>query len=151
MMTQLMAEVAGADPMISGNWLIGLIGALCTGAAAIIGKVMGRKEGENSREVTVKKPVPTIQVREEAQWATKPDLEDHKNRTDKGFREVWEAIDGERKVARNALGNIHARIDKQVESLAKMEGSLESLETTTGKLLDLALGKGSDNKPPTKR
>lgn len=148
-MIGILADAAAAsDPMISGNWLIGLIGAISTAAAAIIGKFAGQKAGENSREVTLKKPVPTVVTREEPQWATKPDLEDHKTRTDKGFREVWEAIDGERKIARNALGNIHARIDKQVESLAKMEGSLEALETTTGKLLDIALGHKPNNTPP---
>lgn len=145
----LLAEVTQAgDPMISGNWLIALIGTLSTAAAAIIGKVLGQRQGENSREVTLKKPVPTVVTREEPQWATKPDLDEHIERTDKHFAEVWNRFESERGVARDSANNIHRRLDKQSEATAAVQASLNEVKETTGKLLDLAL---NPNKRPTGR
>lgn len=137
----LLADVAQTDPMISGNWLIGIIGALTTGAAAIIGKLMGRKEGETSREVTLKKPVPTVVTREEPQWASRPDLEAHEERTANELKQVWEAIDGERKIAREALGRIHTRLDNQSTATATLQGTVNAVNSNVNKLLDLALKK----------
>lgn len=148
MMIGILADAAAAsDPMISGNWLIGLIGAISTAAAAIIGKFAGQKAGENSREVTLKKPVPTVVTREEPQWATKPDLDEHIERTDKHFAEVWNRFETERHVARESANNIHRRLDKQSEATAGVQASLNEVKETTGKLLDIALNR----KPGTRQ
>ena len=147
MTMQLLAEVVNGDPMVSGKVVIGIIGALTTGAAAIIGKVLGQKQGETSREVTLKKPVPTVVTREEPQWATKPDLDDHIDRTDKQFGEVWQAIQAERGIARTALGRIHERLDAQSMATATLQGSVEEV----GKNVSLLLSRALNQKPGTRQ
>lgn len=143
-MIELIANAAGE--MLSGDWVLKLVGAMFTGAALILGRLWGRKESE-TREVTLKKPVPTVVTREEPQWATRPDLDDHEARTKAEFSEVWKAIDGERKIARDALGNIHKRLDNQSTATATLQGTVNEVKDNVGKLLDLALHR----KPPTGR
>jgi hypothetical protein len=150
-MMQFLAEAAAAKPdfMISGNWLIGALVVLIPviGGVWLKGRDVGRRLGENAREVTLKKPVPTVVTREEAAWATKPDLDEHINRTDKHFAEVWDAIQGERGIARVALGRIHERIDEQSLATARVQGTVDEVKSNVGKLLDLALNR----KPGTQR
>lgn len=63
MMMHILAETAGTpDTLISGNWLIAVIGALASGIALVIGKRQGLKEATNN--VTLQAPVPTVPVRE---------------------------------------------------------------------------------------
>jgi hypothetical protein len=62
MIFSMMANAA-ADPMISGNWIIAVIGAIAAGVAAVLGKMQGRKEGMNSRDVTLQAPVPEVPVK----------------------------------------------------------------------------------------
>ena len=149
MMLNLIAETATApDPMISGNWIIGLIGALTSLATLLIGKRQGIKEAADAH-VTLKKPVPTIQTREEPAWATKPDLEDHIDRTDAHFAEVWKRFESDRAVARESANNMHKRLDKQSEATAGVAAALQEVKETTRTLLDLALH--PTRKPPTGR
>jgi len=60
MIFSMMANAA-ADPMISGNWIIGVIGAIAAGVALVLGKMQGRKEA--ARDVTLQAPVPEIPVK----------------------------------------------------------------------------------------
>jgi hypothetical protein len=50
MMNLLAETAAGADPMISGTWLVGFLGAVGT----LLGIVMGHKNGKASQSVTLK-------------------------------------------------------------------------------------------------
>jgi hypothetical protein len=45
--------------MISGNWIIAVIGAIAAGIALVVGKRQGRAEAEENN-VTLKHPVPTV-------------------------------------------------------------------------------------------
>lgn len=142
---------AGADPMISGEWLIKIIGAIFTGAALILGRYWGRKEKENESSVTLKKPVPTIQTREEAAWATQPDLEDHVGWTREEFKRVWGQFGVERALHNNELTAIHDRINVQSAATATIKGSVDEIGKNVEQLLHLALhGKGTPP-PPTRR
>lgn len=145
-MIDLLANAAQTDPLISGNWIIALIGAVAAGIALVVGKIQGRKEVE-SRDVTLKKPLPTLQTREEPQWATKPELENHIERTDKQFSEIWNAIQQERGVARESLSKIHSRIDFQSNATAAVQATVNEVRQTVSTLLDLALHR---NPPPKK-
>lgn len=51
-----LAETA-PDPMISGNWIVAVIGALASAGALIVGKMQGRKEAS---QTILKDPVPTV-------------------------------------------------------------------------------------------
>ncbi len=137
-----------ADPMISGEFVLKVIGAIFSGVLLLLGgRHIGKKEGETSRDVTVKKPVPTIQIREEAHWATKPELEDHIERTDKRIGEVWDAIQAERGIARTALGRIHERLDAQTKATATLQGCVEEV----GKNVNLLLSRALNQKPGTRQ
>lgn len=48
------------DAMISGDWILKLIGALFTGAALLLGRYWGRREAAG---VTLESPVPELPVR----------------------------------------------------------------------------------------
>lgn len=145
-MLSILADATPPDPMISGNWIIGVIGAIAAGIALVIGKRQGRAETQEN-QVTLKKPIPTLTTREESQWATMPDLDDHIARTEKQLASVWEAIQMERGIARTALGRIHDRLDTQSKVTATLQGSVEEVGKNVGRLLDLALNR----KPPTGR
>lgn len=135
---QCSAVIGNAGTMIPGEWIIGLIGAVATGIALVVGKLQGRKEAE-TREVTVKKPMPTVEIREQDRWATRPELEEHKLRTDKQIKELHSRIEDDRATAREALGRIHSRIDNQSEATAELKGSVDGVAQNVDKLLTLAL------------
>lgn len=122
---------AAEDPMISGKFIIGLIGAIATGIALVLGKMQGRKEAE-SRDVSIKKPVPTIQVREEPLWATKPDLDAHIRRTDEQLKEIRQEMNTD-------IVNLHERINKHSSILSETKGKAEQIDGKVDKLLSLAL------------
>lgn len=138
------APVPTPDPMISGNWLIAVIGALASAGALFWGKRQGKKEAQET-EVTLKQPVPTVRTQEEPEFVTMAEFNGHLRRIEHTFTEIKEALDSERGIARTANGNIHKRIDAMSERLgdrlSKLEGSAEAIAETTSKLLDLALGK----------
>lgn len=75
----LLAEAANATPdtMISGNWLILVIGALFSGAALLLGKVQGKKEGlkEATNNITLQSPVPEVPTRK---VSTPPSWDSHR-------------------------------------------------------------------------
>lgn len=144
----LLAETSPADFMISGTWLLGF----CVGIIPVIGgvwikaKQVGRAETQDNN-VTLKKPVPTIQTREEPQWATRPDLNEHVARTERHFSDVWKRFEADRTAARESANNIHKRLDKQSEATAAVQASLNEVKETTHTLLDIALNKPLGRKP----
>lgn len=156
MMTQLLAAAsASPDTLISGNWIIAVIGALATGAALVIGKFQGRKQGlqEATNNVTLQSPVPRfgVDMKEDPDFVTHNQLNGHLDRIEATFEEIKDALDGERGIARVANGNIHKRIDALSERLgdrlSNLEGTSRGVKETVDKLLDIALGK---IKPPTR-
>jgi hypothetical protein len=145
------AAAAGGDPMISGDWVLKAIAAIFTGAALVLGRYWGRKEAASeSREVSFKPPVPTVRTQEEPEFVTMEAFNGHLRRIEGSIMKIEEALDSERGIARTANGNIHKRIDalseRLGERLSTLEGTLHGISDTTGKLLDIALGK----KPPTR-
>lgn len=146
-MNWLADAVQQPDPMISGDWVLKLIGALFTGVALVLGRYWGRREKENESAVTLKKPVPTIQTREEPAWATKPDLEDHVAWTRNEFGRVWGQFGTERNIDNEELNKIHERINQQSTTTATIKGSVEQIEKNVGQLLHLALHGKTPNRP----
>jgi hypothetical protein len=69
----LLAETtaAAADPMISGNWIIGFLGA----AGTLLGVILGHKNGKASQSVTLATPLPEMPFRK---MLTPPSWDAHK-------------------------------------------------------------------------
>jgi hypothetical protein len=147
MMMNLLAETVG-----SGDGLVMSIGAIAALGVAVAAVVKAFKagvaKGETSQTVTLKKPVPTIQTREEPHWATKPELDEHIQRTDKHFADIWLRFESDRSAARESANNIHKRLDKQSEATAGVQASLNEVKETTRTLLDLALHPEQSRRKP---
>ena len=59
MMNLLAETAAGADPMISGSWLIAVLGA----ATTLLGIILGHSKGKASQGVALLAPIPEIPFR----------------------------------------------------------------------------------------
>jgi hypothetical protein len=140
MIADILATAASADPLISGDWLLKLIAAFFSGLAGLgVGRIWGRKESAAQQDVTLKKPVPTIQTREEPAWATKPDLDDHIGWTRNEFTRVWGQFGTERTIDNDELNKIHDRINQQSLATASLKGSVEEIGKNVTQLLHLSL------------
>jgi hypothetical protein len=71
---------AGADALVSGDWVLKLIGAIFTGAALILGRYWGKKE---AGEMTIKDPVPTVPM---SKVTTPPSWDAHRALCDRVSR-----------------------------------------------------------------
>jgi hypothetical protein len=130
------------DFMISGNWLVGALAILIPViiAAWFKGKQTGKTEATDNN-VTLKKPVPTIQTREEPRWATKPELVDHIAWTRDELGRVWDQFGTEREIHNGDLNNMHERLNKQSTAVAGLMGAVEKIDQNVNRLLDIQLGK----------
>jgi hypothetical protein len=145
MILELIAQAAPAspDPMISATAVTGIIGAITTLVVGIIAKLKVDAVKNESREVTLKKPVPTVRTQEEPEFVTMGVFNGHLQRIENSFDEIKEALEGERGTARIAQGNIHKRIDalseKLTEKLSRLEGTSGAVKETVDRLLTMAL------------
>ena len=129
------------DPMISGNWLIGAIGAIAAGVALVIGKKQGRQESESAREVTLKKPVPTVRTQEEPRYVPREEFREHCDQASAELQRIWAHFGKERELANDELSKIHERLNKQSQVASELKGTLDQVQANVKSLLDLALGK----------
>ena len=130
MMINLIADVAaGADPMISSTAVTAIIGAITTLVVGVIGKLkLDQVKNETSREVTIKRPVPTVNIKEDPEYATKKDL-----------HEVWVAIEANRQANHEELSKIYNRLNTQSSVVATMHGTMDEVKATVNELLRIAL------------
>lgn len=125
---------ADPDPLISGNWLIAVIGAIASAAAMFWGKHQGKKEATETK--ITNQP---IRIHDESPSATQDELRELKEDIDKRLQKIEQALTEERAIARTANGNIHARIDKQSETMAEMKGELHQVAANVRALLDISM------------
>lgn len=144
-MMTILAEAATSDPMISGNWLIALVGAISTGAVAIIGK-MKVDQAKRTKTATVVENQP-LSVAVVDTLATKEEMRELEARLVSEIKKLESAIANERSVARIANGNLHARIDKSAEGIAEMKGQLTQMNANLNRLLDLVMNFPNSPKP----
>lgn len=149
MMMELLANAAQDDFLISGKWLIALAVAVipALGAVWIKAKQTGLKEAQES-SVTLKKPVPTIQTREEPLWAKDSDLKDHVAWTRNEFGRVWNQFGTEREIDNAELTKIHERINQQMNATSNLKGSVEEIGKNVSQLLHLSLHGKTPNRRP---
>ena len=138
MTMQLLAETGGGgDGLYMSVAAITAIGVAI--AAVIKAYRAGVQKGAAATETTIKKPVPTVTIREEAQWATRPDLEDHVGWTRNEFKRVWDQFGTERNIDNEELNKIHERINQQSIATASLKGTVEKIGDNVSQLLHLAL------------
>lgn len=137
MSMQLLAEAAGADPMISGSVVIGIIGAITTLVVGLVGKLkvdQARRERTSTRIEGQPISVELVET-----LATKAEMRDLEGRLVAEIKKLEGVISGERAVARTAVGNLHARIDKTAEGLAATTATMTQLNANLNRVLDLLL------------
>lgn len=139
-----------AEVMTQGNDTVSLP-ALGTFVAVVLGAVgaflarkKGKEEGkqeEQQRRVSIDGQ--PIGVKLDERYVTHSEFTAHMDRVEGDISEIKESLEGERSIARTAIGNIHKRIDalseKLGDRLSRLEGSVDGIKGTTDKLLDLAL------------
>lgn len=135
-MMTILAEAANAsDPMISGNWLIGVIGAISTGAVAIIGKMkVDQVRRMKTSTVIENQPLPVNLV---DTVATKEELKSLERRILKEITKQESAFEKERDVTREELGKIHSRLDRTSECIAEVKGQLSQIEKNLNRVLNI--------------
>jgi hypothetical protein len=136
MMMQFLADTGGEGIYMS----VAAITAVGVAVVAVIKAYRaGVQKGAAVTETTIKKPVPTVTIREEASWAKQPDLDDHVGWTRDEFSRVWAQFVTERHIDNEELGKIHERINQQSTATASLKGSVEKIGENVSQLLHLAL------------
>jgi len=114
---------AASDPMISGNWIIMVIGAISTGIALVIGKMQGRKEAQRT---TLESPVPEVPTRK---VSTPPSWDAHRALCDRVLRleEDMKSLHQEVKKGTEAQADqfrqlMVAGADREIRISEKLEG-----------------------------
>lgn len=137
-MIRILAETAAAvpDAQISGSVVVGIIGAITTLVVGVIGKLkIDQVKGETSREVTIKRPVPTVNIKEDPEYATKGEL-----------HEVWVAIEANRQANHEELSKIYNRLNTQSGVVATLQGTMNEVKSTVNQLLSIAINGKSTGK-----
>ena len=133
--------------MISLTAVVGIIGAVTTLIVGVIGKLKIDQARSQTNDVTIKKPVPELEVitHERPDFVTHELFTDHMLRIERTFVDIKAVLDKERDTARTSNGNVHRLIDAMAERLgerlANLEGTAKATNETVGKLLDMAMGK----------
>lgn len=139
MMTQLLAEVTQPTDMVSltslGTFILGVGGMILTYFKRNEIKGLGAKE-ERQRSVTINDPIPKVRTQEEPEYVTSETLNSHLARIDKSIGEIKHGQEVERGVARVALSNVHARLDKVIENQAVSRGELTQINLNVQRLLN---------------
>lgn len=145
------------DPMISGSFALKLVAGIFSGLGVLFAAVWAaykRGQGNPASETTIKAPVPTVTVRQEQQWATADEVESLRGEIDDLKRDMDRKLDRliegqvERgKVAREALNNVHRRLDTATEVTAELKGEVHQISKNVERLLTLATTTPAAAKP----
>ena len=149
MMMQLLADAVHSNG--DGVWLsVAAISALGGAAIGIVKAFKaGVQKGKDTQDnnVTIKKPVPTIQVREEQRFVGRDEFIERAERIDAEHSRIWHQFGKEREIWNHEVENLVKRLDVQSTATAKLQGTVDEVNKTTGQLLTMALNR----KPPGTR
>jgi hypothetical protein len=126
------------ESMVPVNAVTLIIGAVASAIALVIGKRQGRQEVVESRTVEIEGQ--PLAFRHEEPLATVKALDDLRRDVDSRLGRIEEELGEQRATARNANGNLHARIDKVSENLSGVKGSLDEVNKNVRLLLERSLG-----------
>jgi hypothetical protein len=137
--TPVIAQMPGADAMISGNWIISAIGAIATACALFWGKTQ-----HDTAKAAVTKTKTTLEnqpigIAVEKALATAEEMQALEHRIEDELTEIKVSLRDERTAARIAQGNTHARIDKMMEGQAEARGELKQINTNLNRLLERSM------------
>ncbi|MCW1884004.1 hypothetical protein OKA04_04640 [Luteolibacter flavescens] len=155
----LAAQVAPShDSHVSGDFTLKLVGGIFSGIGVLFAAVWAAyRKGQSSptTETTIKAPVPVVTVQSATVWARqdelaalRADVEELKGDMDHKLDRLLAGQAEERKTARDALGKVHGRADKNAESLAELRGEVKQMSTNLERLLVLATqpkGRGTNS------
>lgn len=112
-------------------WLIALGGValLVQTALNIVDRVKGRRPSSIELQ-----PDP-IRIEQMKQLANKDELTQLGHALEADIEQIRQAMSEERKVARDAHGNLHKRIDDLAEAVAEMKGLISGIKENTDRLL----------------
>jgi hypothetical protein len=128
----LAETVAAAEPMVPGGWLTGFVVAVITA----VGTLLGYKRGRTAKTEVEPNPLNVSMV---AELATKDEMRSLEARLMCELKKLEQAMDGERSVARTAQGNLHARIDRVAENLAATTATMNQINASLNRVLDILL------------
>lgn len=145
----LIANAAPSQPdfMVSGNWIIGMMIAIIPvlGGVWIKAKQAGRTEATDSN-ITLKKPVPTIQTREEQRYVAREEFSSRMAGLEETTEKIWEQFKTERLIWNREIEILNQRMGAQTQATAELQGTVHEVNKTVGQLLAIAL-----NRKPTSR
>jgi hypothetical protein len=116
----LLLATTAPDTMISGNWIIAVIGALATAGALLIGKVQGRKEATNN--ITLQSPVPELSTRKvltPPSWDAHRALCDRVTKLEETTTELRRDLAGQYRELMVAGGEREERLGEKLDGIAR--------------------------------
>lgn len=128
-MMELLAQSEGFPPEAVGVIVGGVLSALGVGGYA------GKKWTEKRIRI---EPNP-LAVKKADSLVTTDDLDEVQSELKRRIAHVELTLSDERKIAREANGKLHGRIDKVAENVAGMRGEMGQLNQNLRALLDLRL------------
>jgi hypothetical protein len=141
------AAANGADPMISGQWIIAVIGAAASAVALVIGKMQGRKEAQRT---TLESPVPEVPTRK---VSTPPSWDAHRALCDRVLRleDDMKSLHQEVKKGMEAQADqfrqlMVAGADRELRISEKLEGFASAIH----RRIDETLHSASQHHPKTR-
>ena len=120
MIQQILAQAGGADPMISGNWLIQVIGAIVGGGAAWLAK--GKLEEGKRQRMKIDEPVPEVPIRKNY---TPPTWDAHRavcervSRLEQSFEDLRREQASQYKDMMQATNGLESRIGGKLDGIAR--------------------------------
>lgn len=145
-LTETAAEAGNGDLMKILGWVTTFVLMVLTTIVVPQLKKKWESNALRNAHVTIHDPLPTVHTKEQVELATTCDLRDHISRVDKTFAEIWQTLNNERTIAREAQDKVNARLDKVMDNQALSRGELNQINLNVQRLLDR-----NDSKPPGRR
>jgi hypothetical protein len=127
---------AAPDAMISGDWIIKAIGAICAGAALVLGRYWGRKEAAGMRLESPVPTVPTSKVSTPPSWDAHRALCDRVSRTESDILRVEGELKEMRIIQTQQFQTLmHAGAEREERIGTKIDGFAKAVHSRIDEIL----------------
>jgi hypothetical protein len=129
---------------ISGELVIGIIGAIATGWALVRGKTREKVAHENGKRegLTTVEVQGNVNTKEHVELVTKAQMDERLDAMEGDISAIKASLEKDRDTARDSLGKVHKRLDTVVENQGLNRGELNGIRDNVARLLDLATKRG---------